>query len=197
MRPDADEDYIDIATPGLRMRFLALIWGFAEANLFFLAPSILISYVALRHGVFQGLFIGVFVTGAATMGGLVLYMAAGYQYAEIQAVLLQVPGVTADGIRAARADLKSIDALAVLAAAYNSFTPYKVFALEAKAAGVPAFTFVLASFFHYMSRAFLAALVAGAAGMVLKFFLPRRVLILIWAGVWVVAYGLYFGRFYL
>jgi len=196
MMREPEDDYIDIETPGQKVRLLALIWGFAEAIVFFVAPAVLVSYVALRHGVFQGLFIGVFVTGAATLGGVILYVAAGYQYAEIQGVLLQVPGVTAEGFRFARAEMKALDALAVLSAAYNTLVPFKLFAAEAKAAGVPAVTFILATLFHYLSRVFLAALVAGTAGLILKHFVRRRTLVAIWAAVWIVAYALYFGRFY-
>lgn len=192
-----DDETIDIETPGMLLRFLALVWGLAEATLFFLAPSILVSYVALRHGVFQGLFVGAFVAGGATLGGILLYLASSYQQAEVQALLLQLPGVNVEGLRQALTAMQKLDALAVLASAYNSLVPYKVYAAEAKAAAVPGFTFGLATIFHYLSRVFLAALIAGGLGMVLKYFLRRRTIVAIWAMIWIAAYGLYFGRFYL
>ena len=99
-------------------------------------------------------------------------------------------------MREAREILARWDAIAIVGNPY-SLLPFKVLAVEAPAAKVQPLFFGLATFFAYLSRAFLIALIAGFLGWLFRRTFGTRRLI-VWAMVfWAVMYALFFARFYM
>ncbi len=174
---------------------LAALWGLGDATIFFIVPDVWLTYVGLRHGTFAALVAGLFVTLGGFAGGMALYYFAAAEPVEARNLLLTLPAVNTDALREARELLARWDAIAVVGNPY-SLLPFKVMALEAPAAKVQPLFFALATFFAYLSRAFLIALVAGFLGWLLRrTFGVRRMVI--WALVfWGVMYALFFARFY-
>lgn len=194
------------ATPDFEMRdalprlgwagkALAALWALGDATVFFIVPDVWLTYVGLRNGTYAALVAGLFVTLGGFIGGMALYYFAAAEPAEARNLLLALPAVNADALRDARDLLARWDAIAIVGNPY-SLLPYKVMALEAPAAKVQPLFFALATFFAYLSRAFLIALLAGFLGWLLRRTYGTRRLT-IWAlSFWAAMYALFFALFY-
>lgn len=177
-------------------KIVAAVWAFADATVFFIVPDIWLTYVGLKHGTFAALLAGLFVTLGGVIGGLALFFFASSEPAEARNILLMLPAVNAEALQDARALLARWDAIAVVGNPY-SLMPFKVLAVEAPAAKVQPLLFGLATFFAYLSRAFLIALIAGFLGWLFRRTFGVRRLV-IWAMLfWAVMYALFFVRFYI
>jgi hypothetical protein len=168
-----------------------LLWGIGDASLFFIAPEVGLSYAALRYGLWRTLVLGLFVTIGAFAGGLAMYFLADAYPAEVRNLLLKVPGINADLLAEVRGDLRKTNAVVVLASAY-SLTPFKAAAAEAAGQNVQIVFFALETFFAYLSRAFMAALVFGFIGWALRKSLGWKTLVLRAMILWALWYAAYF-----
>jgi membrane protein YqaA with SNARE-associated domain len=169
----------------------AALWGFAEATLFYIVPDVLLSTIA-QTSLKRALAAALAAMAGALAGGALLYGFASADPDAARALMLEVPGVS-PALAERVAGLIGGGILTGLIAGSLSGAPYKLFAVEAAAAGVPLSAFLLASLPARLLRFALAALASWfvfarlLGGLALR---TRRWLL---AGFWLVFYAGYFA----
>jgi membrane protein YqaA with SNARE-associated domain len=170
----------------------AAIWGFAEATLFFFVPDMLLSYVALRRGWRFALAAALVATLAALAGGWAMYAWGASHEAQAAMVLDAVPAIAPEMIATVRAAMAG-DWHAALFTGAVSGVPYKIYAVEAGAAGINLPGFLALS---------IGARFLRFAGTILLTELGRRTLarlgleryaIAVLGGFWLCLYAVYFA----
>lgn len=116
--------------------WVGVVWGFAEATLFFVIPDVVITWAALgsaRHGVKM---LGAAILGALA-GGMLLYGLASWQPETARAVVDAVPFVRPTMFETVAAAYGKWGPAALLHAPGNGI-PYKVYAVLAPPVVPPA-----------------------------------------------------------
>lgn len=167
----------------------ALVWGFAEATLFFFVPDVLLSFVALR-GVRRGLLACGVVTVGALVGGALMYAWGHRDPSGALAALDMVPAVGGEMIGRVERDLGDRWGVALVTGAFAG-TPYKIFAVQAGRLGIPPVGFLLASIPARLLRFVLVTLVFGWVSGRLSWSDRRKVQVV--AAIWLVFYALFLG----
>jgi len=111
--------------------WLGVLWGLAEATVFFLVPDILITASALfspKRSFLQ--VIGILV--GALLGGALLYTAADQFPNEAKSVVLSVPFVKEHVLDRAERELQDHGVLALVLGSFSG-VPYKTYAVDAPA----------------------------------------------------------------
>lgn len=169
---------------GLRL-WLAGLWGFAEATLFFLVPDVLLTWIAVRHGTRQAVTASFAAVAGAVLGGVLMYMWGVQDPALARTVVGAVPAISATMTSEVSADLQKGGATAIFAGGFTG-VPYKIYAVESGAAGIGMAWFLLATLVARLTR-FLGSilLVTGLAWLMAQRFAPatiNRMLIIGWIG---------------
>lgn len=125
------------------MKLLALLWGLAEATLFFIVPDVLLSLLALRSRP-RALVAGGFAVVGALLGGWLMYRWAALDAGLARDALVSVPAISADLLAQVRQQLASQGLPAMFAGAFSG-VPYKIYAVEAGAAALPLAAFLALS----------------------------------------------------
>lgn len=124
--------------------WIAALWGFAEATLFFLVPDIWLTWLAVRRGITPALKSCLAALAGALVGGMAMY-AWGHSHPEAaEAVLALVPAIDAAMIGEVRQWLDE-DGLIALFLGPAFGIPYKIFAVEAAGNGVGPIAFLAVS----------------------------------------------------
>ena len=134
--------------------FFALLWGFAEATLFFIVPDVLITYAAL-FGLPLALFAALFSLLGALIGGTLMYRLG----AKSSALFPKIPGITPSMIEHVKKELVTKKDLAVFLGPIKGI-PYKLYASFAPKAGIPFWRFFLVSIPARFTRFLIAAVAA-------------------------------------
>jgi membrane protein YqaA with SNARE-associated domain len=176
----------------MRERIVALLWGFAEATLFFFVPDVYLTFVALRD-VRLALVCCAWALAGALAGGSLMYLWGVHDPAQVAAVLDWVPAISRGSIARVRDQLQTIGLPAVVLAPLSG-TPYKIYAAEAGAIGLGLGRLLLITVPARLVRFALVSLLAAAVTRMppLRSWSPRalrRTHLLVWA----VFYGLYFA----
>jgi len=149
------------------LKAAALLWGLAEATLFFIVPDVLLSAVALRDRA-RALRLCLWTLGGALAGGLVMYLWGRSDVEQAGEVLAGVPAISHAMLAGVAEDLERAGALAMFLGPLTG-TPYKVYAALAEPAGISLVVFGLVSIPARLIRFVLVAwITARIAGM-----LPR------------------------
>ena len=173
---------------------LALAWGLAESTFFFLVPDVLSSRFVLqnaRHG-----FLACFASLAGAMLGGVIMFTLG-SHADLNAPILSamgyLPGINATVIETARLNLAHHGAGALF---FDILTgiPYKLYALQAPAAGVNLGLFMLVSIGARLFRFMIVTASAWLIGRTLLAKLSATTRLRIHATGWFAFYAVYFWR---
>ncbi len=119
----------------------ALAWGFAEATLFFIVPDVLLTLVATTDG---RLALGacLFAVCGALLGGALMYAWGAEDPVGAKAVLEHVPAVHAAMIQEVEDQIHERGADAIFFGPLEG-KPYKLYAVEAGACGVPIVQFLI------------------------------------------------------
>jgi len=109
--------------------WLGVMWGLAEATVFFLVPDMLITAAALfspkrSFSQLMGILVG------ALLGGALVYTAADQFPNETKSVVLNVPFVKEHVLDRAERELQDHGALAVVLGSFSG-VPYKTYAVNA------------------------------------------------------------------
>lgn len=182
--------------PGSRQRaflWLAALWGFAEATLFFIVPDVLISVLALRS-LRRAVIAALAAALAATIGGLLVWSCASRYPDETLQVLLIVPGISSATLETARALLQEGLFQGLLGGAFSG-VPYKVLASEAGLRSVTPAALLLASPAARLPRIVLVALIAWSLSRLVGNRLSDRSKLALCLAVWLVFYTAYFLHF--
>lgn len=171
---------------------IAALWGFAEATLFFFVPDVYLSRLALSdlRAALRGCL---WALCGALAGGILMYGWGVRDRAAAERALDAVPAISTHAIERVRAEIEGRGAAAVFLGPLSG-TPYKIYAVESAAAGLPLPRFLLISVPARLVRFVLVSLlVAGLARGPLRRFEPRRLRLahaLSWAAFYVVYFTL-------
>jgi membrane protein YqaA with SNARE-associated domain len=167
-----------------RTNGIALIWGLAEATVFFIVPDVFLSWLALRS-YRRALIACLWVVAGALLGGLAIWHLGSGQAEEMRTFYVALPAIDASMIQSVQQQLDA-DGLIALFLGPISGTPYKLYALEAGQLGIRWETFVLVSFPARLIRFVLVSVVIGAISQALASrcsLKNRQVLLAVsWAG---------------
>jgi hypothetical protein len=171
---------------------VALVWGFAEATLFFFVPDVQLTRVALTRPRLALRCCGLALAGALA-GGSLMYAWGNADPAAARAALDAVPAVSAQAVAEVGAELRGHGARSLFLGPLTG-KPYKIYAVEAAAGGVGLLPFLAVSVPARGLRFLLAVgVVAGLVrlpGLRRLSVATRRALHLVF---WVALYGVYFS----
>lgn len=176
-----------------RARAAAALWGFAEATLFFIVPDVLLSGMALRQSWTRVWRACLWATGAALIGGALMFAWGAADADAGLHVLQQVPAISPAMCDGVALQLQRDGLLALFVGALTG-TPYKTYAVQAGAQGISLLAFLLISLPARLLR-FVA--VAGMVALICHRFpaLTLRWRVGLWATGWMTFYSWYFWFF--
>lgn len=174
------------------VNIVALLWGFAEATLFFIVPDVLLTAIAVRRGRQPALRAIVWTIAGAVVGGWLMFNWAAVDHAAAVATLDRLPAISQTMISDVRGALDRLGAGAMALGALSG-VPYKIYATMAPAAGLSLPTFLALSIPARAIRFVLVVWIADWLNRRLarRFDLRWRSGVL--AAVWLFFYALYFS----
>jgi len=170
----------------------AVLWGLAEATLFFIVPDVLLSYATLRRGLRAALLTGVLAVAGALLGGAAMYLWGRYDPAAAEAALDRIPAIDAVMIAKVAADLGDLGTWSLFAGAFGG-VPYKIFAVEAGRIALDPVAFLATSAPARYARFAITVLVTALARHALARIGQERRSTAILAGFWICFYVFYFA----
>ncbi len=170
----------------------ALVWGFAEATFFFIVPDILLTAAVIMFGLAHAFRLSVAAAMAATAGGLLMMLWGASDSNAARQFLMSVPLIGEDLLFRVHGELEGFWPVDMTLGAISG-APFKIYSVEAGAAGIQPVAFALAGFAARLARFSLAiGLTAFGAAIAVRVGLKRFVpygLALIWAAI----YAFYVG----
>ncbi len=169
-----------------------LLWGFAEATLFFFVPDVLLSYIGLKRGVTAAARASVIAAIGAGLGGAVMYAWSTADPASARAAVLAVPAIGEAMAANAEAAMTQNWFAATLLGPLSS-TPFKLYAILAPAAGASLPAFALAGVVARLPRFLIVGCGAALIGRALDGRISARAQTWVLAGAWVAFYAVFFA----
>ena len=173
---------------------VALIWGFAEATLFFIVPDVWLSFVAIRRGAAKAFRAMLAAIAGALAGGAFMLLWARNDIATVWQTLDMVPFITPGLLDRVQNELVNHGILAMFTGAFSG-APYKIYAALSGAAGLNLPGFLALSLVARGLRFAAAIALTLAARQVMSRWLDRDKQTMALAGFWVIFYGVYFSIF--
>lgn len=170
--------------------FVAAIWGFAEATVFFIVPDVFLTAVAVRDWRYALRCCGV-AAAAALVGGALMFWWGAVSPNNAVALVEAVPAISPAMMERARHSLAEEGAGAVMLGVLSG-TPFKVYAVLASAGGLSFAKFMLIAAPARLARFVLTVLLAGAISRALASTVSVRLLYLAWLVAWTAFYIFYF-----
>jgi membrane protein YqaA with SNARE-associated domain len=170
----------------------AVLWGFAEATLFFIVPDVLLTGIAVRHGRHAALVATAWTIVGAVAGGALMYRWGMQDPAGATATLDRLPAIAPAMIARVGADLQGAGLPAMALGAFSG-VPYKIYAVMAPGAGIGLARFLAASVPIRALRFIVVVIVADRLNRLLAVRLGARRRLAVLAAVWLLFYGAYFA----
>jgi membrane protein YqaA with SNARE-associated domain len=168
----------------------ALLWGFAEATLFFIVPDVLLTARAIDT-LSGALRAALFTLVGAVLGGVATFSVVRADPAIATSILLTLPGISEDLAGRTR-DLLGLGLVPGMTLGSLTGIPYKLFAFEAAVSDMSLGTFALASVPARGLRFVLVVVLARILSTTVFGRLSRIARLAILAGFWAGLYALYF-----
>ena len=141
------------------MKLVALVWGFAEATLFFVVPDVLLTDRGVT-GIRAGLIAGLLAAAGAMVGGTLMYTWGHLDPESALVAVEKVPAVSVEMVEEVGYDLDS-RGLVVLPVGAVTGRPYKLYAAQSGRLGIGLLPFLLATvpsrLFRFVAVVLLAA----------------------------------------
>jgi len=172
------------------VRLAALLWGLAEATVFFIVPDVLLSFLALDRP-WRAVRCCFHALAGALAGGLAMYLWGARDPAGAIALLERIPAIGPQMLQRVAREQQGEGTLALLLGPLSG-TPYKTYAVLAGQAALPLPAFLLVSIPARLGRFLLVTLLAAGVGRLLQQRLSpggRRLLL---TAFWVRFYTAYF-----
>lgn len=170
---------------------LALLWGAAEASLFFIVPDVLLTAATLRSGWRAGLGLSALAAFAAALTGIVMWLWGRDDPAGARQVMLMVPAIGPDLLARTAHEMAGYWPLQLFRGAITG-VPYKLYAIEAGARHVPLLPFILVSFTARLARFALSVALTTAGAALLERLGRRQWRYGVLALGWMLVYAVYF-----
>lgn len=135
-------------------------WGFAEATLWFVVPDLLLTFMVLTSRRIA-LRAAAWATLGALVGGALLFFWGGYAPSSARRCVALVPGISTSMLEQVRGELAADGSTALFRGPLNG-VPYKVYAIEAGAAGLPLAMFLSVSVPARLARFVLSMAIVAA-----------------------------------
>jgi len=171
---------------------IALLWGFAEATLFFIVPDVWLSAIAVWRGRRAALSAMGWSIGGAVLGGGFMYAWGVWNPDGAAAALDSLPAISPAMIDGVRDDFER-QGIAAVAIGGITGVPYKIYAVLAPAVGLPLLLFLLMSVPARAIRFLLVVLIADRLNALLARRLTLRQRCGVLGIVWLVFYVFYFA----
>lgn len=175
------------------LNLFALVWGFAEATVFFIVPDVWLSVVAITRGTRAALIACFWAVAGALAGGTVMYFWSAGMPELVAAILDMQPGVGPQLVGAVRQELSASGVTALVAGTFSG-VPYKLYAAQAMhiEPPLPLALFLIASLASRLTRFLLVAIIVGWIGTNWARELRKRTAVLTLLLLWTAYYALYF-----
>ena len=174
---------------------IALLWGFAEATLFFLVPDIWIGLLALGSPRAGLRAVALAVVGALIGGALMYGVGASQPAQETDRLLDAVPAISPTMIARVQEEMRHQGPSAMLYGPLRG-TPYKIYAVSAGQQRQSLAVKLLWTIPARASRFLLIALVlSGIGALGRRVGIPAAWLLGIYCVAWVIFYGVYFRAY--
>jgi membrane protein YqaA with SNARE-associated domain len=175
----------------MTLRWMALLWGFAEATVFFIVPDVLLSFVALRDLRKALVACGLAVLGALT-GGTLMYLLSAHDHDPTAYVVEKVPAIGHTLIGQVRDQMRDRGPIAVTIGPFIGW-PYKVYAIEAREAGISLPVFAAITVPARLSRFLLVTVLTGIVSRALERRVALRWRSAVLGVVWIAVYTQYWS----
>jgi hypothetical protein len=174
------------------LNVVALLWGFAEATLFFIVPDVWLSAIAVGRGRRAALRATGWAIAGAVLGGALMHVWGTWDPEGAAAALDRVPAISPAMIAGVRDELERQGIAAVVIGSVTG-VPYKIYAVLAQETGLHLPLFLLISVPARAIRLVLVVLIADWINRPLarRLTLPQRYGVL--AVAWLAFYGFYFA----
>ena len=174
------------------LNLACLLWGFAEATLFFIVPDVPLTAVAVWRGRRAALVACAYAVAGALAGGAVIYVWVAHDQAAVVAALDRIPAIAPGMIADARNDLARLGLGALPIGAFSG-VPYKIYAAAAGAVGIGPLSFLAVSIPARAARFVAAVLAASWIDRRLRRRFSSRSRFALLGGFWVLFYAAYFA----
>jgi len=174
-----------------RWRIAALVWGFAEATLFFTVPDVLLTLAAIKLGWRKALVLIGYCLLGAVVGGAAMYGLAAHNFETARATVASVPLISNEMITRVTVEMRGEWLWNMFVGAVTG-TPYKVYAIAAPGADISLATFLLGSIIVRPVRWTLTLLFAAAVVTGLQRAGFGRFAVPLWAVMWIAFYIFYY-----
>jgi membrane protein YqaA with SNARE-associated domain len=171
---------------------MALLWGLAEATVFFIVPDVWLSGVAVLS-LKRSLIACLYALVGALLGGVAIYSRGLADHDYAVSIVEAVPAIDQEMMRRVL-DKMPLNGMVSVLLGPLSGTPYKVFAVQAPAADIGLPAFMLISIPARMLRFLAVTLMAHGVARVLLPGRSRRFQLGTLALAWVAFYATYFTR---
>jgi hypothetical protein len=173
--------------------WVGLLWGLAEATLFFIVPDVLLTLVALFSFRRSARVLAYILLGALAGGTIMFYLGA-KNPAESKAIVLHVPFVSAAMFDKTAQSFQR-DGIWALTKGPGNGIPYKVYCVQAsRHSGL--LLFLVVSLLARLERFALFWLIAGAIGFSFRKNIRRqpRITVAVHACIWILGYAWYWFK---
>ena len=170
-----------------------LLWGFAEATLFFIVPDVLLTLIALLSFRRSAKVLGCILVGALAGGTIMFYLGAS-QPEKTQAAILHVPFVSQAMFAKTQKSFQR-DGIWALTKGPGNGIPYKVYAAQsARYSSLPLFLF--ASVLARMERFALFWAIAALLGTAFrrKILQQPKIAMAVHVCIWCLGYAWYWSK---
>jgi membrane protein YqaA with SNARE-associated domain len=175
---------------------VGLLWGFAEATLFFIIPDVLLGAVALFAPRAAPRVLAYTLAGALAGGVLTYGIAKELQPSRSAAVLDGVPTVNDTAIRRVEREMRDEGARSIVYGPLRVGTPYKLYARAAAVEDESFSSFFLWSIPGRLERMLPVTLVAALVGVLARGWIARRprAALASYGALWFTVYAVYIVR---
>ncbi|MFP6899464.1 MAG: hypothetical protein VCA36_00885 [Opitutales bacterium] len=176
---------------GMKLKYLAAIWGLAEATVFFIVPDLPLTFVALKDGK-RATKLCLWALGGALVGGAIMFWWGSSNPDSAENFLAEIPAIGSELLEEVEKQVEEGGALASIAGPIAG-RPYKIYAVYAGATGVNFFIFLLISVPARLLRFLVLAWLTTAISKGLLRKQSSRFRTLLLTAIWVGFYGWYFS----
>ena len=175
---------------------VGLLWGFAEATLFFIVPDVLLGAVALFAPRAAPRLLAFTLAGALAGGALTYGVASELRPSQSEAVLDGVPTVQDSAIHRVEREMRDDGPRSIVYGPLRMGTPYKLYARAAAVEDGGFSSFFLWSIPGRLERMLPVTLVAALAGFLARGWIARRprAILASYGALWLAVYIVYAVR---